>query len=55
MGSEDGTINRAVMASYIARFPAGQRPQVRVIEGYDHHCSWARDWPALLAAEKQLR
>ena len=55
LGSEDGTINRAVMVSYIARFPAGQRPQVRVIEGYDHHCCWARDWPALLAAEKLLR
>ncbi len=55
MGSEDGVINRTVMASYIARFPPGQRPQVRVIDGYDHHCCWARDWPALLAAEKLLR
>ncbi|MET0962642.1 MAG: alpha/beta hydrolase [Noviherbaspirillum sp.] len=48
LGSEDRTINRASIASYIARFAPAQQPQLRIIDGYDHQCCWARDWPALL-------
>lgn len=50
IGGADTVINRATIAPYVARFPPGQRPQVTVIDGHDHQCCWARDWPALLAS-----
>ena len=52
IGGADTIVNRATIAPYIARFPPGQRPQVTVIDGYDHQCCWARDWPALLASPR---
>lgn len=47
IGSEDRNVGPEVAAAYQARFPEGQRPQFRVIEGFDHACCWVEQWPEL--------
>ncbi|OIP44832.1 MAG: alpha/beta hydrolase [Deltaproteobacteria bacterium CG_4_10_14_3_um_filter_60_8] len=47
VGGQDRNVSREVAASYQARFPANQRPQLRVIDEFDHACCWAEQWPEL--------
>lgn len=47
-GGADKMVPPAVARAYQSRFPSGERPAVRVIEGYTHACCWDRNWPALL-------
>jgi dienelactone hydrolase len=48
IGGQDRNIPAAVAQSYRARFPENHRPQLRVVDGFDHHCCWVEQWPALL-------
>lgn len=48
VGGKDRNISLQVINSYLARFPYDHRPAVRVIEGFDHGCCWAEQWPDLL-------
>jgi hypothetical protein len=50
VGAKDTIVPEAVAQSYRGRFPVGQGPEIRVIEQFDHHCCWVRDWPALMRA-----
>lgn len=47
IGKQDRNVGREVAASYQARFPAQQRPELRVIDGFDHSCCWVEQWPEL--------
>jgi hypothetical protein len=47
-GQNDRNIDRHVTEAYLDRFPAENRPPVKIIEGADHDCCWAEHWPALL-------
>ncbi len=47
-GQNDRNINRHVTEAYLARFPADNRPPVKIIDGADHDCCWVEHWPALL-------
>ena len=47
-GGKDEAVPLAVIRSYQSHFPENERPEVRVIDSYTHHCCWDRDWPALL-------
>lgn len=47
VGDSDSIVSREVAESYSVRFPADKRPQLRVIEGFDHACCWAEKWPQL--------
>ena len=47
IGGSDNIVGRNIAESYAARFPADRRPQLRVIEGFDHHCCWVEKWPEL--------
>lgn len=48
VGAADREVPPVVARSFAARFPAGRRPEVVVVDGYDHHCCWDAAWPGLL-------
>jgi dienelactone hydrolase len=47
IGELDSNITRDVAESYIARFPENQRPQLQIVEKFDHACCWVEKWPEL--------
>lgn len=47
IGADDRIITRETIEPYLRRFPAGQRPELRLVQGMGHHCCWAQHWPAL--------
>jgi hypothetical protein len=47
VGGADRVITRETVSSYLAHFPVDRRPEMRVIEGFDHACCWAEKWPAI--------
>ena len=48
VGGNDENVPLAVAESYRKRFPDDKRPAVKVINGFDHHCCWVQQWPALI-------
>jgi hypothetical protein len=48
VGADDSVIPPAIVSSYVQHFPAGAKPGMRIIDGFDHHCCWAEQWPALM-------
>lgn len=49
VGTKDKIVPPAIAESFAARFPAGHRPMIRRMEGYDHQCCWIEHWPELRA------
>lgn len=49
VGSDDRIIPPAMIQQFVDRFPAQSKPHLQVMPGYDHHCCWVDNWPALLA------
>lgn len=47
VGGNDSTVPFFVAESYQARFPEEKKPAIKVVEGFDHHCCWSTQWPAL--------
>ncbi len=47
VGGSDTSVPKAVVESYLSRFPPGQRPPLEVIHDFDHLCCWDRDWRQL--------
>jgi len=47
VGARDDNITPALVQGFADRFPAGQRPVVRIEPGFDHRCCWAEQWPRL--------
>jgi hypothetical protein len=47
VGGKDENVTAATANSYSARFPESRRPQIKLIEAFDHACCWVRDWPEL--------
>jgi len=48
VGRDDPVIPPAISQSYQQGFAEGSKPQVRMIEGFNHHCCWAQAWHSLL-------
>lgn len=46
-GGRDRIIPPPLLHAFAERFPAAQRPEVVVIDAFDHHCCWAEAWPQL--------
>lgn len=56
VGAADRDVPPTVANAFAARFPAGHRPAVVALPGYDHRCCWGDSWPGLLArAEREAR
>jgi dienelactone hydrolase len=47
VGERDRDVVPAVARAYQARFPPDRRPALRIVPGFDHHCCWVQQWPAL--------
>ncbi len=47
VGSDDSVVPEDIIHSYLSRYPVDQRPELRVIQGYSHHCCWDRLEPQL--------
>lgn len=47
VGDGDANTLSALTESFIAQFPEGRRPRMRVIEGFTHTCCWAQEWHQL--------
>lgn len=50
VGMKDKIVPPIMVESFAARFPVGQRPIIRKMEGYDHQCCWIEHWPELRTA-----
>lgn len=48
IGADDRVINEETIGPYLRRFPAGHRPELRLVRGMGHHCCWVQQWPALV-------
>ena len=56
VGQLDRDVPPRIAVSFARRFGPGASPSVVELPGYDHHCCWVRDWPALLIrAERESR
>lgn len=47
VGARDDNTTPALVSGFAERFPAGQRPVVHVVPGFDHTCCWVENWPRL--------
>ncbi|MGB6105910.1 MAG: hypothetical protein WBF88_18880 [Pusillimonas sp.] len=47
-GSDDLIVPVELIQSYRNGYPAGQRPEVRIMQGFDHYCCWTDRWPELI-------
>jgi len=47
VGADDKNIPPAIAESFAARFPAGHRPEIKIIPGFNHQCCWAEKWNSL--------
>ena len=47
VGGRDRSVANTVAEAYRARFPTDAQPMLRIIEDFDHHCCWVREWPVL--------
>ncbi len=47
VGGKDRDVGEPAARAYAARFPAGERPQIIVLPGFDHRCCWVGRWPEL--------
>lgn len=50
IGGRDVTVPKAVAESYVSRFPADTRPELEVMEGFDHTCCWERERQQIYSA-----
>lgn len=48
VGGRDAVVPPELVEAFAGRFPAGQRPVVRIEPEYDHVCCWAENWPRLM-------
>lgn len=48
VGANDRIMPTSIADSYRTHFPGWAPIQLRVIPGFDHHCCWVEQWPALL-------
>jgi len=53
VGGRDHIVGTEIAESYLAHFPAGHRPEMRVIADFDHACCWAERW--LVLADQVFR
>jgi pimeloyl-ACP methyl ester carboxylesterase len=49
VGAKDRIVPPAVALQYVSRFPAAQRPVLRIRPGFDHHHGWEQHWQRLQA------
>ncbi|MET0499016.1 MAG: alpha/beta hydrolase [Steroidobacteraceae bacterium] len=47
VGARDRVMPPSIAQSYVQRFPPGERPQVHVMDNFEHRCCWAESWPQL--------
>lgn len=48
VGSDDSVVPEAVIRSYLNRYPTDLRPELRVVQGFGHHCCWEQQWANLI-------
>lgn len=49
VGADDANVPAWIAESYASAFAASERPEVRVLPGFDHQCCWAERWPELFS------
>lgn len=47
VGGKDTIVSREISASYRAKFPAGRKPQIKIMPDFTHACCWVGAWPQL--------
>jgi dienelactone hydrolase len=55
VGSDDSVVPEEVIRSYINRYPTAQRPKLRVLQGFGHHCCWEQQWADLIEEATERR
>lgn len=44
VGGQDTVVPKAVAFAYASHFPVAKKPEIRIVETYDHTCCWAATW-----------
>lgn len=47
VGANDKVIPPALVMAFARKFPPERRPLVQIEPGFDHHCCWVEQWPAI--------
>ncbi|MEF8722524.1 MAG: alpha/beta fold hydrolase [Candidatus Accumulibacter delftensis] len=47
VGADDANIPAWIATHYASAFPASERPEIRIVPGFNHVCCWAERWPEL--------
>ena len=47
-GADDGVIPVSITRSYLARLPDDSYQEIKIIDGFNHHCCWEKLWPEIL-------
>lgn len=53
VGARDRTVPLDVTERFAARSPQDRRPDIRILDEFDHRCCWAERWPELLRATNE--
>jgi hypothetical protein len=48
VGASDTTMPESIALAYRAHLSANAPIEIRIMPGFDHHCCWVEQWPALL-------
>jgi hypothetical protein len=46
-GSRDTVVATDVVRAFASRFPIQKRPNITIVDGFDHICCWVDQWPYL--------
>lgn len=47
VGEQDRMIPPTLVKAFVAGYPSSNRAEVKVLQGYGHHCCWVQNWPQL--------
>src|SRR3990167_391555 len=47
VGEQDRVIPPTLVKAFVAGYPSTNPPEVKVLQGYGHHCCWVGNWPQL--------
>ena len=48
VGANDTIVDKSIAQSFQSRFPADRRPEIKVIDKFDHSCCWSQHWRELV-------
>ena len=54
VGDMDDIVGKEIAESYASHFPVRKKPNIQIIERFDHSCCWSQQWPELMSRAKSI-